>query len=365
MTDINKQKAIALFSHLANINFGYAASSKEKLMDNFNRVLQDENGDNIILQTINTLWNCSWEMAWGPALNIGHNQKKGEFHADNSLFVVKGIDASTQKKVYVVAVAGTNALSAFEEIEEDITVGKVKPWNPTDASCGNLSTGSHVGFDIVYLLPFEHNHQHNILQNTLKAFFKHEMTTHAENMEIITCGHSLGGALSPLIAVALKELSLEKGLDINVSTYPTAGPTPGDGTFAAYAERTLGKENYISMINTNDIVPMAWEHDTLINIPNVYDNEEFGHIILHPDQKRENGILKMLANLDKKTENLDYTRIAKEEEQKFEGKPQIPKSADFMTEALYQHLDVYLTEGFGFGADTAKQIQKFMKSGRS
>lgn len=361
MKDINKQKAMTLFSHLANINYDYAASSQEKLVDNFDRILQDESGDNVILQTINELWNCSWKMAWGPALNITQNKKKGEFHADNSLFVAKGIDPSTQKRVYVVAVAGTNALSQFEKEKEDIGVITKKPWNVNDASCGNLSNGSHIGFNLVYSTPFENNKQ----QNTLQEFFGQEMDTYAENMEIITCGHSLGGALAPLIALALKELSLQKALNINVSTYPTAGPTPGDGIFAAYAERTLGKENIVSLINTNDIVPLAWEHDTLTTIHSLYDNTVFDHIKLHPLNLSELAILGILDYYSKKTKDLDYKRIAKDVEQTFAGKPHEPKSAHFMDEALYQHLEVYLTEGFGIDATLAKKIGLFMKSGRS
>lgn len=383
MKDINKQKAITLFSHLANINFNYAAHTKQELVNNFNRILQDTE-DNIVLKTINDLWDCSWEMAWGPAQNIKHNLNvlSNKFHSNNSLFVVKGIDPDTQKKVYVVAVAGTNGLSIFEQLVEDISVGLLIPWNPQKAECGKLSYGSHIGFNHVYLTPFQYNKE----QNTLKEFFELEMNTHGGNMEIITCGHSLGGALSPLIAVALKELAKQKGLQetLNVSTYPTAGPTPGDGTFATYAENTLGKGNIVSLINTNDIVPLAWEHETLISIPNLYNNNEFGNFT-------SNDINKAIDAFALITKDLNYTRLAKDNEQTFAGKPykedpknskdealyqnldveqttagkQNPKKPkSFMDVALYQHLKVYLPEGFGFDEELAQKIGEFLESGR-
>lgn len=366
-----KSKAMMLFSQLSNINFGYTAVSEQDLVDNFNRILEDQ-GDNVLVQKIKELWPCNWEMAYGPALNS--SGKEGKYHADNSLYVVKGVDPSDEdKNVYVVAIAGTNALSVFEQFQEDIKVKNKVAWLPGKSEYGHLSEGSHVGFVTIFDQPFQHiNAEQKEL--TLRNFFRIEVEKNiaeGKKMEIITCGHSLGGALSPLVALGLKETHHE----IPVSTYPTAGPTSGDATFAQYLELILGKENYHSIINSNDIVPMAWAKESLSQIQNVYTDKN-----IEPSLS----LKRLLKHFQTETADNDYTRIAKDTEQIFAGKlvdydylvlhngecgitlydKGLEKDREFMSEALYQHLHVYATEGFGFTEDFACSVNSFMKSGR-
>ncbi len=367
-----KAKAIMLFSQLSNINYGYSAPSETELANNFNRILEDKDGKNVLIQKIKELWDCNWKMAWGPALNCSQNKgtifnpladkDKYRFHADNSVFVVKGFDNATKRNVYLVAIAGTNSFSLFEQEEEDIAVKTTVPWLLNNVHCGYMAKGSYTGFSKVFLEPFGQNTQ----SGTLQDFFVKEMETNAEKqvkMEIITCGHSLGGALSPLVALSLREWSKEKGYDIPISTYPTAGPTSGDENFAKYVAETLGEDNYISVINTNDIVPMAWEYDTFSNIKNTYDNETFNHIKLHYLDTKEAEILGFLSNYAKNTKDANYKRIAKD--LPFQGQPEAATTTpNFMTEALYQHLNVYLTDGFGFDDCFAASVKDFINSNR-
>ncbi|MEY4903957.1 MAG: hypothetical protein RLZZ292_1772 [Bacteroidota bacterium] len=361
-TQINdKAKAIMLFSQLANINFDYSAPAKQDLVDNFNRVKDIiAKGDNVVGKKIKELWDCNWEVVWGPALYSFINtrgvkpltpKQKDKFHANNSMYIVKGFDKKSNRNVYVIAIAGTNSLSVYEQNVEDVNVDNTQQWdNNTDH--GVIANGSMIGLNKL-LGKFEYGSKSKLMD-----FFANEYSKNP-NMEIITCGHSLGGALCPLVALKLKEWSdkitpNKEDYKIPISTYPTAGPTSGDKAFASYAESKLEACNYISVINTNDIVPMAWEHDTLIQIENVYNNNTFGNIEF-PDNK---DLKNFLESRIKNTQDIHYTRIAKTREQTgeqtfeqtFEGTPLIPTNdndkIEFMDEVLYQHLDMYSHEFF-------------------
>lgn len=334
----SKAKTIMLFSQLSNINFNYSASIPD-LEANSDRIETIISSDNVASQKIKALWDCDWQVVWGPALNYSLIDLPGKHHANNSMFVAKGMDKATHKYVYIVAIAGTNGLSWFEEFGEDIDVKKIVLWNAENPEQGHISRGSMTGLKKV-LGKFKYGSNEMLME-----FFAAEIQQiGADNIEIITCGHSLGGALSPLVALKIKETYPT----IPVSTYPTAGPTSGDVAFAKYAENTLGANNYISVINTDDIVPMAWEHDTFSNISNVYNNDKFQHIELDSQNPKEKFILNFLTKYAEGTADLNYTRIAKETEQTFEGQPKNANGGDvkFMDEALYQHLDMYMIEFF-------------------
>jgi hypothetical protein len=115
---------------------------------------------------------------------------------------------------------------------------------------------------------------------------------------------------------------------------------------------------------------MAWEQESLKNIPTIYDNQTFGYI------KSNNVKIKGIPiNLEKfiseyadATKQYDYTRIAKEiakeKEQTFEGQPKEPHTSDFMEEVLYQHLDAYMQEFFKNDEAFVSDFNTFLQSGR-
>ncbi|NEO43521.1 MAG: lipase family protein [Moorea sp. SIO4A3] len=84
-------------------------------------------------------------------------------------------------------------------------------------------------------------------------------------------GHSLGGALSPTLALAALDQKSEwsGGKEFTISVYPSAGPTPGNEDFATYYDSRLG-ENTTRIWNNIDIVPHAWNEEMLSEIPSLY-----------------------------------------------------------------------------------------------
>ncbi|HHH37635.1 MAG TPA: hypothetical protein ENK77_03355, partial [Epsilonproteobacteria bacterium] len=72
-------------------------------------------------------------------------------------------------------------------------------------------------------------------------------------------GHSLGGAISPVLAQALKDYQEAwntNGISLNIAAYLFAGHTPGDTVYRDYVQSSLSKIE--STVNLYDVVPHAW-----------------------------------------------------------------------------------------------------------
>jgi hypothetical protein len=168
--------------------------------------------------------------------------------------------------------------------------------------------------------------------------------------EIACTGHSLGGALAPVMALKIiewKEKSLyNKGI---VSTYPIAGATPGDREFATYATSKFG-DNYFSVINSYDIVPNSWQYNMYNKIPNLYNNAQFnsGVGFQFPQELKSTYEAYKIGISTK-----NYTRIAQDKEVSFDGVPNLYNpitSGSFLKEAGYQHTQAYFKDAFHFPA---------------
>lgn len=184
-----------------------------------------------------------WSIAWGPVVFSESTDRTPK--ADNALVVVQGTDASG-KPLYIVATAGTNPKSLFDEKTEDLDLTLV-PF----AGGGNITTGTNIG--LMNLLGMTSNNQ------TLQQFLS---SCASSNATLIFTGHSLGGALTPALA-----LSIETSGWGQVYAYPTAGPTPGDAGFVTafttkfptpQATTDPTSTWNCNIVNQIDLVPMAW-----------------------------------------------------------------------------------------------------------
>lgn len=193
-----------------------------------------------------------WELAWGPVVH----EESDSGVADNTVFVTRGTDDG--KPVYIVPIAGTNAVSAFDINTEDLEVAMLKPFSDDGAK---IAQGTQIGVAILENLRFN------------GATLQRYLTSVANpNATLIFTGHSLGGALSPTLAL---DLAVNLGFDLSkwgaVRVYPTAGPTPGNDKFVDLFQKTFpatGPWNR-NVINTIDVVPRAWNH--LDTIRQTYD----------------------------------------------------------------------------------------------
>jgi Lipase (class 3) len=209
-----------------------------------------------------------WAQVWGPIV-YAKVTTGATVVADNTM----GCFYSPSQKMFVIAIAGTNAISEFDWMDEDLAVHTLVPWNTVSpgapATSGNISNATSIGLQ--KLLAMQDLGGKTLLQELSSYIASHDVT----GATVALCGHSLAGALSPCLALYLVEnrSAWDSAAPHSVSAYPTAGPTPGDNGFAAYYESVIaaGHIGYSSLYNTLDVVPLAWASAGLAQMPSIYD----------------------------------------------------------------------------------------------
>lgn len=214
----------------------------------------------------------AWQCVWGPVV-YSNNPNSNEVVADNTLALYYN------NNNYVVGIAGTNSVSSFGWLDEDFAVGNTVPWSqvvpatkaPAKAA---ISSGAQVGLQILLSLKDKNN-----TNQTLVQYLQSKLSAANSGANVYVAGHSLGGALTHILALYLYETaaSWNTGNAVTgITAYPTAGPTITNDVLTQYYEGILTAKSapaftYIAKINTLDIVPMAWALDTLSGAPFIYD----------------------------------------------------------------------------------------------
>jgi hypothetical protein len=222
----------------------------------------------------------TWEVVWGPAVfSVGG-------FPDNTTYIARKAGPSP---IYLLATAGTNSASTFAKSDEDGQVQTTVAWttafredlngdtllgdygNPLLCNNPALSMGTAVGVrSVLETAPVSSKHDPNP-----KRLFEFLQGVQSKDATLIVTGHSLGGALSPVLALALFTPGgpLQKENWGQVYVLPTAGATPGNGDLAAGfagvfpgipgqpltnpdpATEPLWNRN---IANSFDFVPLAW-----------------------------------------------------------------------------------------------------------
>jgi hypothetical protein len=234
---------------------------------------------------------------------------------------------SPSQAAYVVAIAGTNFNSTYDLDQEDENVAATTMaqfpfavpfaqtshavWNPNPPPA--VSAGTAVGISNLLTQMTDPT-----TGSSLQTFLASTATT---TDALIICGHSLGGALAPTLALWLYPQPASSGWK-QVLVLPLAGPTPGNTSFAeqfaaAFPETSSGVggayDNWnVNYANYHDAVPYAWNNlgaivspkDTSGKYPSIYGTM---------DKAVANG-----ANSDlKKSEELaaggDYANLAQDQ----------------------------------------------------
>ncbi|WP_430408998.1 lipase family protein [Kordia sp.] len=210
----------------------------------------------------------NWKAVWGPIV-YANDPTSNSVHADNTM----GMYYNADENVMVIGIAGTNVNSPFGWLVEDFSVHTTKSWETITGvpSSGNISHGTYVGLSILRNMK---DHEGETVITALKNFLKkNPMLT---GMQIAVAGHSLGGALSPTLALFLSDTKSEWDANgiTSIGAFPTAGPTPGDEAFASYYEKQIAasKIYYLSQHNAIDVVPHAWQKEDLEKIPTIYED---------------------------------------------------------------------------------------------
>jgi hypothetical protein len=217
-------------------------------------------------------------VAWGPYVVVEPKDiKNGTATATNTMLVFK-YPSQTVAGVneYVVSIAGTKATSIFDEMDEDLLGGKIADW-PYYSQTNNIKISHGTLNGIGLLLGLNSG-------NSITNYFS---TLNDPNAIITVAGHSLGGALSPALALVLfgtttsfSEIPEQaKSQNWTTRTYAIAGPDVGNSyyvdylktTFPPQAEPAVKWQQFNCKIwNSLDIVPQVWSKGFESYIDNIY-----------------------------------------------------------------------------------------------
>jgi lipase (class 3) len=193
--------------------------------------------------------NGEWALVWGPAAT--------EVDAGNLMFVT--YNASTSQ--YAVAVRGTYpnfGLALLVDLYEDLDVSHPDPWSYPTVPDALVAGGTTDGLSD--LLSLASNGV------TFRAFVDSQIAL--SGAHVFVTGHSLGGALTTVLAPWLVyQLSQSKASNA-VTPYTYAAPTAGNSIFANFYTRLF--TNSYRYYNEIDMVPKAWAN--LLDMKSLYSS---------------------------------------------------------------------------------------------
>lgn len=275
-----------------------------------------------------------WEIVWGPA----HHKLPLAIFDENLMFVVKSTRDPSQ---YAVVIRGTNPVSITNWVLQDFSIVRRHRWpygGPADPS-PKISIGTARGLQSLQKLVPDTGLPG--AGSTLYQFLASEVQrARAPRLTIAVTGHSLGGALSPAVALWLADTQQlsdhpesppwDPGLKATLEVYPFAGPSPGDELFAKYYDSRLGKSTN-RVWNELDVVPHGWEEVMLKKLPTLYDPAISPGLLMR-------GVLwsaSFLAMFGKYQQILGETPPV-------QGGKVSPAFGDYIEQMLYQHTGAYV-----------------------
>ena len=268
------------FNQTINVAFGVTEFNTLNALQGFvNTVINDTLNDATTQQYMGN----DWQILWGPIV-FSNNPGANSVIADNTM----ALFYSPNQNMYVIAIAGTNIDSAYGWLQEDFNVTQTVTWSsvmgsgfniPSAYSGAAISEGSNLGLQALLAMQSGSNGLIAALTNSLNAL------PSGSKAQLYVTGHSLGGALSPVMALYLHDLQQQSnnwnanGCITTIHAMPSAGPTPGEANFAAYYSYLCGQTpaanqagiSYTSVYNTLDVVPHAWQKEDIAQIPTIYE----------------------------------------------------------------------------------------------
>lgn len=278
----------------------------------------------------------NWEIVWGPAVYVA---KQRDF-PDNVMFLAYDRNSPNSPR-YFLSVAGTNRHSIVDWIE-DLDTGTTNPWPWNNA--GNevqIANGSYDSLQILGILKANARVGGNPVGNPmlLTDYLKNEVSkAGVRPSSMITGGHSLGGALAPILALWLADTQQEWDPNKAISgfaSWPSAGPTIGNMAFKEYYNLRI--PNTTRIHNTLDVVPHAWNVTDLNMIPSLYERA-----IGKPDCIQ--GLVKLCI---KKVTGIDYEQAGPIDNpltgtiNKSKINPILKPGTNFAIQLVYQHINAY------------------------
>lgn len=282
-------------------------------------------------------WN--WKVVWGP--NYAPDLFGGPA---NTMFIAQQLDSGNNPEpVYVVAIAGTNSDSLFDQVE-DLEI------DPTDWKVqGDDGLGAQVtrgDFDgVKNLLAMEWN-VIDFLDNNVRAFLKG--IPDQSKTTLWFTGHSMGGAVAPMLMLALmdpasildtSETKLGRWKQVNLLA--TAGPSIGNASFVRHFNQVFSAGNATTTFvwNANDVVPHAWAPATMNELTGFYGI----------DLPSGDCVGDLIKSEQKKANAQSYVQFEPNPAfayplQSYAGNNAWTADSQFMAQLGYQHLNAYVQQ---------------------
>ncbi len=257
----------------------------------------------------------NWTLVWGPAV---YKFALAELD-DNMMFVVQ----NTKNPAHLaIVVRGTNFPAVLDWLGEVLNVHDQVPWEyGSPPSQARIAKGIQDGLQALQTMtPADQPPTY-----TLSAFLKEWSKTHAP-LQIDVTGHSLGGALAPTLALWLADTraNWDPPGKAKITVYAFAGPTAGNAEFAAYYDSRIGPDTH-RVWNPKDIVPQAWNVQTLGTVADLYAPKIRANAI-------ERGLFDVLRD---RVKDGNYTQI-KPQETPLPGAIN-PQEKSFLSQVAWQH----------------------------
>lgn len=202
-----------------------------------------------------------WDIIWGPRV------------IREQLIPANAMAVLTNGITTMVAISSTNPESLYDWFIEDGDVSSTAVWPYGGAPDGTvISNGTAIGLKALLSMTDPNT------KSTLADFLKRIPVT---DRSLIFTGYSLGAALAPALAAALYNTRgmLDRTAWGQVNVNMVAGATPGNAAFAEFFTRLFpvavtGPKAWQAWNrntwNTLDVVPHAWEIDTLQMLYSLY-----------------------------------------------------------------------------------------------
>lgn len=242
--------ALNLFSNLASDRKAPAPQLQGDLKKMLHALFTDANMQKYIGR---------WEVVWGPEVrSYGEDEKRQV--ASNALYV-----ARNEAGQYVVATAGTNPISLYGWLTEDFDVRQMELWYDVAEApdAPRISAGTSIG--LKHLLDMKDG------DKDLVTFLTDTFSGTTRQTQLVVTGHSLGGALSSVLALYLNQqlATWNPAETVVVSALPSAGATPGNKAFSDYFAEQIGART-LRFWNKLDPVPHGWQPDMVECMPFLY-----------------------------------------------------------------------------------------------
>lgn len=280
----------------------------------------------LAMDLLNLKTGSDWSIVWGPAIYSFPINYKGK-HVDNVVYAVR----RGRSNDYAIAIAGTNAASVADWLFEDLLVATAVPWflDTKDKPQPRISLATFNGLSVLLNITPPSADIPGAGQTLVKFL---GTITGDGPVNLYTTGHSLGGALSPALALALADLQGKwdpKG-NASLQPYAFAGPTPGDAAFVKHFKDKIpaGVKRFW---NARDGVPHAWDTAHMQEMPSLY-GQPVGDVTT---------AVKAILDVIKP---IGYTPV-NDEAAAFSGQQQNPSITTldaYLKEEAYQHTTAYL-----------------------